>query len=119
MLAINIAAPLRALAQTVERFGRGDLSARVESRRRDEIGDVSRAFDQMADRIAMLVTAERRLLQDISHELRSPLARLSFAAELTRTAPDRAAAVARMNKPLDSFKAFGSSKPRTPASVPK
>jgi len=101
MLAINIAAPLRSLAQTVERFGRGDLSARVESRRRDEIGDVSRAFDQMADRIATLVTAERRLLQDISHELRSPLARLSFAAELTRTAPDRDAAVTRMNKEID------------------
>ncbi len=101
MLAINIAAPLRALAQTVERFGRGDLSARVESRRRDEIGDVSRAFDRMADRIATLVTAERRLLQDISHELRSPLARLSFAAELTRTAPDRDAAVARMNKEIE------------------
>ncbi len=101
MLAINIASPLRALAHTVERFGRGDLSARVGWRRRDEIGEVARAFDQMADRMETLLTAERRLLQDISHELRSPLARLSFAAELTRTAADREAAVARMKKEID------------------
>jgi two-component system sensor histidine kinase CpxA len=52
----------------------------------------------MADRIQTLVTAERRLLQDISHELRSPLARLSLAAELARTSPDREAAAARVNK---------------------
>ena len=100
MLAVNIVSPLRALAQTVERFGRGDLSARAGSRRRDEIGDVSRAFDQMAERIETLLTAERRLLQDISHELRSPLARLSFAAELTKTAEDRNAAAARITKEI-------------------
>lgn len=101
MLAINIASPLRDLAHTVERFGRGDLTARVRSRRRDEIGDVARSFDQMAERIETLLTAERRLLQDISHELRSPLARLSFAAELTKTAEDRNAAAARITKEID------------------
>ena len=101
MLAVNIASPLRELAQAVERFGRGDLSTRVGSRRRDEIGNLARAFDQMADRIATLLTAERRLLQDISHELRSPLARLSFAAELARTAADRDAAVARIKKEIE------------------
>lgn len=101
LLAINIASPLGELARTVERFGRGDLSARVGSRRRDEIGGVARAFDQMADRIETLLTAERRLLQDISHELRSPLARLSFAAELTKTATDRNAAAARINKEIE------------------
>ena len=93
--------PLRVLAHTVERFGRGDFSARTGSRRRDEIGDLARAFDQMAGRIETLLTAERRLLQDISHELRSPLARLSFAAELTKTADDRPAAAARMKKEID------------------
>jgi signal transduction histidine kinase len=99
-LAANLARPLRRLARAVDRFGAGDLSVRVNSKRKDEIGDVSRAFDRMADRISTLLTAERRLLQDISHELRSPLARLSFAAELTRTAPDRDSAVARLNKEI-------------------
>ncbi len=100
LLAVNMATPLRALGKTVEQFGNGDLAARVRSPRRDEIGDLSRAFDQMADRIQTLLTAERRLLQDISHELRSPLARLSFAAELTRTAEDRDAATTRLKKEL-------------------
>lgn len=102
-LAIQFASPLNQLAETVRRFGVGDLSARVNSKRHDGIGDVARAFDQMADRMEKLLTAERRLLQDISHELRSPLARLSFAAELARTSPDREAAAMRVNKEIDQL----------------
>ena len=101
LLAVNIASPLRDLARAVERFGRGDLSVRLNSRRTDEIGELSRSFDRMAERIGTLMTGERRLLQDVSHELRSPLARLSFAAELVRTAVDRDAAVERMKKEID------------------
>jgi signal transduction histidine kinase len=101
LLALNIASPLRALARIVDRFGAGDLTARVNSTRKDEIGDLSRAFDRMAERIGTLLSAERRLLQDVSHELRSPLARLSFAAELVRTADDREAAVARLKKEIN------------------
>ena len=100
LLAVNLATPLRSLARTVDRFGRGDLSARVHSRRRDEIGKLASAFDEMAERMETLLTAERRLLQDISHELRTPLARLSFAAELSRTAEDRNAATARLKKEI-------------------
>lgn len=100
LLAVNIASPLRALARAVERFGAGDLTARVNSTRKDELGELSRAFDRMAERISTLLSAERRLLQDISHELRSPLARMSFAAELVRTADDRDAAVARLKKEI-------------------
>ncbi|MBI5084642.1 MAG: HAMP domain-containing protein [Acidobacteria bacterium] len=76
--------PLRELRETVRRFGNGDLSPRTHSRRRDEIGDLARDFDQMADRIETLLTAERRLLQDVSHELRTPLTRLSLALTLSR-----------------------------------
>jgi len=101
LLALNIANPLRELAHAVDRFGRGELDVRFNSRRSDEIGVLSRSFDRMADRIGTLMTAERRLLQDVSHELRSPLARLSFAAELTRTADDRDAAAARLKKEID------------------
>jgi two-component system sensor histidine kinase CpxA len=99
-LAVNIASPLRSLARTVDRFGAGDLGVRVNSTRKDEIGELSSAFDRMAERIGTLLTAERRLLQDISHELRSPLARLGFAAELVRTASDRDAAVERLKKEI-------------------
>lgn len=100
VLAVNIATPLRKMAREVERFGRGDLAVRMRSSRRDEIGGVARAFDKMADRIEILLTAERRLLQDISHELRSPLTRIGFAAALTKTAEDREAAADRLNKEI-------------------
>jgi signal transduction histidine kinase len=99
-LAMNIGSPLRSLARTVDRFGQGDLSIRAQSGRRDEIGALAGSFDRMADRIETLLTAERRLLQDVSHELRSPLARLSFAAELVKTAPDLNQAVSRLKKEI-------------------
>ena len=100
LLAMTIVSPLRVLARTVDRFGAGDLSVRLNSRRKDEIGELSQAFDRMAERIGTLLSAERRLLQDISHELRTPLARLSFAAELVRSADDPDAALARLKKEI-------------------
>ena len=99
-LAVNVASPLRKMARVVDRFGRGDLSARIEFKRKDEIGGLARSFDLMADRIETLLTAERRLLQDISHELRTPLTRIGFAAALTKTADDRDAAVERLKKEI-------------------
>ncbi|MCC7010719.1 MAG: HAMP domain-containing protein [Acidobacteria bacterium] len=101
LVTIGIASPLRTLASAADRFGRGDLDVRVPYRGRSEIGTLASSFNQMADRIQTLLTAERRLLQDISHELRSPLARLSFAAELARTAPDRQAAIDRLQRDID------------------
>ena len=55
----------------------------------------------MARRIQTLLEAERRLLQDISHELRSPLARLNFSVELARSAVDPPAAIDRVQKDVD------------------
>jgi signal transduction histidine kinase len=101
LVAVGIASPLRMLARAADRFGRGDLSARVAYRGKSEIGTVAASFNEMADRIQTLMTAERRLLQDISHELRSPLARLNFAAELARTAPDRQGAIDRLQRDID------------------
>jgi two-component system sensor histidine kinase CpxA len=98
VLAHYIGRPLRQLRETVMRFGSGDLEARTGLRRRDEFGDVARSFDEMAERIQTLLTAERQLLQDISHELRSPLARRSVAVELARTSADRGAALDRIKK---------------------
>ena len=95
-LALSIASPLRDLARSVDRLGRGELSVRVNSTRRDEIGELGRSFNRMAERIGTLLDAERRLLQDVSHELRSPLARMSFAAELARRPENREAAIDRM-----------------------
>src|ERR1022692_3774120 len=101
VLAVSIASPLGHLTRAVERFGAGDLSVRAESTRKDEIGELARAFDRMAGRITTLVTAERRLLQDVSHELRSPLARLRFAVQLSRREQDRDESAAQVDKEID------------------
>jgi len=77
--------PVIALRRTVREFGAGNLALRANYQRKDAIGGLANDFDAMADRIESLLTAERRLLQDISHELRSPLSRLSLAVELSRS----------------------------------
>ncbi|MEO8905342.1 MAG: HAMP domain-containing sensor histidine kinase [Polyangiaceae bacterium] len=81
-LARSITAPLASLTALVRRFGKGDLSARMRSSRRDEFGALARAFDDMADRIAQLRRSEKELLANVSHELRTPLARIHLALEL-------------------------------------
>jgi signal transduction histidine kinase len=106
LLAYYLTAPVRQLEKAVERFGGGDLSARVGSMRQDELGQLARTFDRMANRIETLVTAERRLLLDISHELRSPLARLGVAVELARSGENLDAALNRIQKESDRLNAL-------------
>jgi signal transduction histidine kinase len=101
LMAVHLASPLRNLRRVVERFGRGELGIRFHLARQDEIGELARAFNRMADHITTLLSAERRLLQDVSHELRSPLARLGFAIELAKTSHDRDAALNRIRKEGD------------------
>jgi two-component system sensor histidine kinase CpxA len=105
-LALYLTSPVRNLEKAVERFGRGDLSARVGSNRRDELGQLARTFDRMAERTETLLTAERRLLLDISHELRSPLARLGVAVELARSGDDANSALNRIQKESDRLNAL-------------
>src|SRR5947209_23311 len=101
LLAFHLTTPVRALQRAVERFGRGDLAARVGSDRRDELGQLARTFDRMAERIETLLSAERRLLLDISHELRSPLARLGVAVELARSGDNLDSTLDRIQKESD------------------
>jgi signal transduction histidine kinase len=105
-LALHLTSPVRALQKAVERFGHGDLAARVNSTRRDELGQLAGAFDRMAGRIETLLAAERRLLLDISHELRSPLARLGVAVELARSGDDTESALNRIQKESDRLNAL-------------
>jgi signal transduction histidine kinase len=101
LLARYLTSPLRRMQKTVERFGKGDFSARVHSRRGDELGQLGRTVDQMAERIDLLLKSQRRLLQDISHELRSPLARLGVAVELARGGGDATTALNRVEREAD------------------
>lgn len=98
ILAAYLSSPLRAMQQVVEQYGQGHLNIRMNSRRKDEFGKLARAFDRMADRTQTLLEAERRLLTDISHELRSPLARLSVATELLEDPDEREIARAQIRR---------------------
>ena len=83
----SITRPLERLAASARRLAGGDLTARAMSRdatRRDEIGGLAREFDAMATRLAALIEARKQLLRDMSHELRSPLARLQMAVGIAR-----------------------------------
>jgi signal transduction histidine kinase len=86
----RLAKPLDELATAARRFGAGDTTARAHLARRDELGDVGRAFDEMADRTAALLSAQRQLMADVSHELRTPLARIRVALELAAEDPTAA-----------------------------
>jgi len=95
LLARYIVSPVVKLREVTRRVARGDLSARVSpllGRRRDELAAMGRDFDEMATRVEALVSARDRLLRDISHELRSPLARLVVALDLARKRAGPAAA---------------------------
>lgn len=98
VLARHVTSPLRSMQKTVERFGQGDFTARVNSRRGDELGQLGRTVDRMAERIDNLLKSQRRLLQDISHELRSPLARLGVAVELARGGADLDSSLNRIER---------------------
>ena len=82
--------PLDQLASAARRFGAGDTSARAALHRDDELGELGRAFDDMADRTAALISSQRQLMGDVSHELRTPLARIRVALELAAEDPGAA-----------------------------
>ncbi|AIN16970.1 HAMP domain protein [Yersinia rochesterensis] len=90
LLAWNLTRPMRQLRAGFERVAQGDLSVRllpVMRHRHDELTEVARDFDSMAERLKELVSAREQLLHDVSHELRSPLARLQLAIGLARQNP--------------------------------
>ncbi|HEY3041246.1 MAG TPA: ATP-binding protein [Pyrinomonadaceae bacterium] len=96
-LARYLTSPVAKLRIATRELARGNLSARVVpglGKRRDELASLGADFDVMAEKIQSLVDSQRRLLGDISHELRSPLARLNVALELARQRSGSEAAIA-------------------------
>ncbi|HEY6004954.1 MAG TPA: HAMP domain-containing sensor histidine kinase [Anaeromyxobacter sp.] len=90
-LARSIAAPVERLTAAARALGAGDLSARAHVHAKGELGELGRAFDEMAERLQRLVESERELLANVSHELRTPLARIRVALELAAEGdPERA-----------------------------
>ena len=92
ILAWYLTNPIRRMRLGFGRLAQGDFATRLGpamGRRRDEIADLAHDFDRMAERLEELVKARDRLLADVSHELRSPLARLQLAIGLARQDPSK------------------------------
>ena len=84
-VAAYITLRMRKIENAITRFGSGTMGVRIARYSRDPMGRLARSFDQMADRIESLIEGNRLLCVDISHELRSPLARLHLGLGLARS----------------------------------
>jgi two-component system, OmpR family, sensor kinase len=103
LLARYLSSPIVRLQKATRALAAGQLETRVGrpfDRRGDEVGTLARDFDAMAERIQALVTAKETLLRDVSHELRSPLARIRMALALAqrRAGNDAAPDLARIER---------------------
>ncbi|HYK37490.1 HAMP domain-containing sensor histidine kinase [Alloacidobacterium sp.] len=104
LLTRYLTTPILRLREASQRLAGGDLSTRAADgmeRRHDEIGSLVRDFNAMAARIEGLVTGQRQLIYDISHELRSPLARLNVALDLGRERKGDDPAFAQMERDIE------------------
>jgi signal transduction histidine kinase len=93
VLAYHIASPIHSIQSTARRVAEGDLKARVPasvSKRFDELAALAKDFDSMVSRLDVLIQTQKNLLNSVSHELRSPLARinLSLAILKKRSSPE-------------------------------
>lgn len=100
LLARYLATPLAQLSRASRQLAAGDLSVRVGApldQRKDEFGQLALDMDEMAERLQASQQANRRLLRDVSHELRSPLTRLRVALEIARN-KDQSLIVEELNR---------------------
>ncbi len=100
-LATVLTRRLRRLRAAAQGLASGNLNVRVDLQGDDEVAALGRDFDLMATRVRALLEAQRRLLSDVSHELRSPLARLKVALELARRKADPSVSLDRIEREAD------------------
>lgn len=91
-----LTSPLRRMRRSMDRIAAGDLAHRVPARGRDEVAQMGRSFNRMADRVEEMISRRKELVASVSHELRSPLTRAKVSLELLRESgadPDRVRSV--------------------------
>ena len=84
LLSLYLTAPLRRMSRSMDRVADGDLDHRVRDAGRDEVASMGRSFNSMANRIQGMIQGQKELMAGVSHELRSPLARMKLSLELLR-----------------------------------
>jgi signal transduction histidine kinase len=103
---VYVTAPLRRMSRSMDRVAAGDLGHRVPVRGRDEGAAMARSFNAMADRVKAMVVGQKELMAAVSHELRSPLARMKVALELLREGKGGASRIAELDAEVDAVDAL-------------
>jgi len=101
----HIIFPLQQLQQATQRFSNGDYQVRTAdglTKRQDELAELAISFDKMADRIGNLLTTQRQLIQDISHELRTPITRI----KLVLSKPNIPEVIARVEQEINAMQSL-------------
>lgn len=86
---LKILSPLKQLIYKMQNFARGEYQSRAEVKSRDEIGEVAKTYNMMAQNLEDLITARQELLRDVGHELRTPIAKGLFAVETLDPSPSK------------------------------
>ena len=100
-LSVYVTAPIRRMSRSMDRIAAGDLEHRVTVRGNDEGAAMGRSFNAMAERVRGMVVGQKELMAGVSHELRSPLARMKVSLELMREGKDRAATLDDLEADVD------------------
>jgi signal transduction histidine kinase len=104
--AVFVTAPLRRMSRSMDRIAAGDLGHRVRVRGRDEGAAMGRSFNEMADRVRGMIVGQKELMAGVSHELRSPLARMKVAIALLREGKGGAEHVDALDADVDALDAL-------------
>lgn len=102
-LAVYLTRPIRSMSRSMDRVAAGELDHRVPARGRDEVARMGQSFNAMADRIHTMIVGQKELLAGVSHELRSPLARMKLILELMRNRQGSPARVDDLETEVDAL----------------
>jgi signal transduction histidine kinase len=103
---VYVTAPLRRMSESMDRIAAGDLAHRVRIRGRDEGARMGRSFNAMADRVRAMVVGQKELMASVSHEVRSPLARMKVGLALLREGKGGAERIADLESEVDAIDAL-------------
>ena len=105
-LALYLAWPLRRLSRSMDRIADGDLDHRIHVSGRDEVAAMGRSFNHMADRVQAMIRGQKELLAAVSHELRSPMARIKLNLELMRQSSRETSRLDQVDTEIDFLDAL-------------
>lgn len=82
LIILKMTYPLKEISKSIKKFGEGQYCVRIKTSCKAEIGEVAKTFNSMAENIEDLITSRQRLLRDIGHELKTPIAKSKIAIEM-------------------------------------